>query len=48
MECAEEINVLVKYSPRREHFLGSRRRQIDCQNGDIHQANIILKLSETQ
>ena len=48
MGTAEEITILIKYSPKRENILGSIKEQIECQNDSDFHANNLLKLSETR
>ena len=47
MGTAEEITILIKYSPKRENILGSIKEQIECENDSEFHANNLLKLSET-
>ena len=48
MGTAEEITVLIKYSPKQENILGSIKEQIECKNDSDFHANNLLKLSETR
>ena len=48
MGTAEEITILIKYSPKRENILGSIKEQIECENDSDCHANNLLKLSETR
>ena len=48
MGTAEEITILIKYSPKRENILGSIKEQIECENDSDCHANNLVKLSETR
>ena len=48
MGTAEEIIILIMYSPKRENILGSIKEQIECKNDSDFHANNLLKLSETR
>ena len=47
MGTAEEITILIKYSPKRENILGSINENIECENSSEFHANDLLKLSES-
>ena len=47
MGTAEEITILIKYSPKRENILGSIKEQIECESDSDFRANNLLKLSKT-
>lgn len=42
--CTEEIIVFITYSPKRENLVSSLKEQFKCQEGNIYEADIILKL----
>ena len=48
MGTAEEITILIKYSPKRESILGSIKEQTESENDSDFHANNLLKLSETR
>ena len=48
MGTAKEIIVLIKYSTKRENFLGKIKEQIECNEELEIKANSISKLSETR
>ena len=48
MGVAEEIVVLIKYSPKRENILGSIKEQVEFESEPEEKANDITKLSQTR
>ena len=48
MGVAEEILVLVRYSPKRENILGCIKEQVEFESQPEEKANDITKLSQTQ
>ena len=48
MGTAEEITILIKYSPKQENILGSMKGQTECENDSDFHVNNQLKLSETR
>ena len=47
MGVAEEIVVLIKYSPKRENILGCIKEQMELEGEPEEKANDIAKLSQT-
>ena len=45
---AEEIVVLIKYSPKRENILGCKKEQVEFESEPEEEANDITKLSQTR
>ena len=48
MRVAEEIVVLIKYSPKRENILGCIKEQVEFKSEPEEKANDITKLSQTR
>ena len=46
ISTAEEITILIKYSPKQENILGNINEQIECKNDSDFHANNLLKVSE--
>ena len=45
MSTAEEIIILIKYSPKQENILGSTKKQTESEDDSDFHANNLLKLS---
>ena len=48
MGTADEITIMIKYTPKRESILESIKEQIECENDSDFYANNLLKLSEAR
>ena len=48
MGTAEEIIILIKYSPKQENILGSTKKQTESEDDSDFHANNLLKLSEAR
>ena len=48
MSTAEEIIILIKYSPKQENILGSTKKQTESEDDSDFHANNLLKLSEAR
>ena len=48
MGVAEEIVVLIKYSPEKENILGCIKKQVEFESEPEEKANDVTKLSQTR